>query len=278
MRGDEAYVIASGSRACDRLSKLAVLFAPTTSALLNETLPWARLRRVVDVGCGLGRVAALVAEHPQCPPDAVVVGLDLNAEVVDAARGAAAASQAAMSGRLSFHEAGIADAPQYGPADAVVVRCLLSHLPDVPAALSALFNTLRPGGMLIVEDVHAACVASEPAVPALARLCEWYAVAARARGASPDIADELPRLLCEAGFNVLDMRSVMPALRTPWARSIHADTMVAIAHSVEAAGLASKEEIEVTVAELSAWADRDEWHVTLPRTLQVVCLRPEQET
>ena len=76
MAQDSSYVIQSGTAALDRLELIARLYWPTTHAFLARHDPL-DLDRFLDVGCGIGDVATRIGN---------AIGVDINAEVVDASR------------------------------------------------------------------------------------------------------------------------------------------------------------------------------------------------
>jgi SAM-dependent methyltransferase len=94
--------------------------------------------RVLDVGCGTGRVAAALAER-----GAKVWGVDPSAEMLEVARSRVPASVGLKEGRaeaLPFRDAWF---------DGAV--CMLSvHLLDRPRALGELARVLVPGGRLVI--------------------------------------------------------------------------------------------------------------------------------
>lgn len=99
---------------------------------------------VLDVGCGTGSLAALLATAGHG-----VTGVDLAAGMVERAR--AKLSAAGLPGTFLVGDAG---APPTGEAsfDVVVARHLLWTLPDPQAALRAWVGRLRPGGTLLLVE------------------------------------------------------------------------------------------------------------------------------
>ena len=82
--------------------------------------------------------------------------------------------------------------------DVVYARFLLSNLPDPAGALVKLISMLRPGGLLIVEDVdHSGCVCA-PEVGAYRHYQRLYRLLAKRRGVDADIGARLPHLRTEA--------------------------------------------------------------------------------
>lgn len=113
------------------------------SRLLRRLLP-APPADVVDLGCGTGTVAVLLAAEGHD-----VRGLDLSDRMI-----AAATSKAEAAGvRVQFQQ-GDASVPPYPPAsaDVVLARHVLWALPDPSDALAAWVRLLRPDGRLVLIE------------------------------------------------------------------------------------------------------------------------------
>jgi len=93
--------------------------------------------RVLDVGCGMGRYAALVAEY-----GGEVVGVDVSRAVEKAAE---------LWPQCSFVQADIID-PPFAPEsfDLVYSFGVLHHLPDPIRGLLRCHELVKPGGRLLV--------------------------------------------------------------------------------------------------------------------------------
>ena len=98
---------------------------------------------VLDVGCGMGKLAAAIAGDRRR-----VVGLDLSPAMIARARQACASTRAQFAcGDFSEHD--FADAR----FDCVVTAAALHHMPS-EATIRRMQNLLRPGGRLIIHDVR----------------------------------------------------------------------------------------------------------------------------
>jgi SAM-dependent methyltransferase len=104
--------------------------------------------RVLDVGSGAGDVALLLADL--VGPRGRVVGVDTNAAILDTAR---ARVQAAGWRNVTFHAGDIHAVPPDGDFDAVVGRWLLMYVPDPAALLRSLATRLRPGGVMVFQEI-----------------------------------------------------------------------------------------------------------------------------
>ncbi len=127
-----------------------------TRALAEHVIALARLPpapRVIDVGCGYGATARLLArEH-----GARVTGMTLSS--------AQAAYAESVGGRPGDPEILVRDwlenGLQDGEADGVLAIETLSHMPDKPRVFSELARVLKPGARLVLTD-WLACAERRP--------------------------------------------------------------------------------------------------------------------
>lgn len=256
------YVIRGGVEGRERLRLLARVMRPTTRNLL-ERVGIAAGMACLDVGCGGGDVsfelAALVGGEGK------VVGLDIDEVKLELARGEAAGRNL---GNVTFHRSGIHDSNLRPEFDVVYARFLLTHLAEPSAALARMCEALRPGGMIVVEDIDFRGHFSHPECGALDRYVELYTHAVRRRKGDPHIGPRLPSLLHEAGLDEIGMHVVQPAGMDGDVKLINPITLENIADSVVQDGLASCDEVEAIIAELYEFARAPRTVVSLPRIVQ----------
>lgn len=102
-------------------------------------------RTCLDLACGSGRYLRVLRQRQvRC-----AVGLDLSAEMLAAAPGISAAL--GEFGRLPFAA---------NRFDWVVCGLAVGHTPDLPAFAAETARVLRPGGQLLLSDIHPAGIAA----------------------------------------------------------------------------------------------------------------------
>lgn len=118
------------------------LWAPRLGGLIAEEV--GADARILDIGCGTGFLARLLAAQGHR-----VTGQDVSSGMLEVA-----AERAAREGLEIEFEIGSAEQPPGGPFDAVVLRNVVWTLPGPADALRALADVLRPGGCLLISDAR----------------------------------------------------------------------------------------------------------------------------
>ncbi|MBX3027252.1 methyltransferase domain-containing protein [bacterium] len=264
MGADDArrYVIHGGARGVDRLRILGRVVAPTTRALLERAGVGPGMA-CLDVGCGGGDSTAELARL--VAPDGRVVAIDADAAAVDLARRTAAARGLAhVEFRVGLAGEG-ATAPEF---DVGYARFLLTHLRDPAAAVAWMRAHLRPGGVLVLEDIDFRGHFCHPANAAFDRYTALYAAVVQSAGADPFIGPRLPDLLRAAGCEAVAMQVVQPAGFDPDVKVMAAITTEGIAARAAAAGLATRAELASLAEALHAFARDPHSVMSLPRIVQ----------
>jgi malonyl-CoA O-methyltransferase len=99
-------------------------------------------KRVLDVGCGKGRFARVLAERY---PQAHITGTDISEAMLAFARAPIAPVSATMTA-LPFRDFAF---------DAVYATESLEHAVDIERAVSEMCRVLKPGGRLVIIDKNA---------------------------------------------------------------------------------------------------------------------------
>jgi ubiquinone/menaquinone biosynthesis C-methylase UbiE len=119
------------------------LFEPAHALMLGE-LDKLKPARVLDIGCGTGKLARRLAQRGSS-----VVGLDLCEPMVRQARGK-------LNGDGSRVRLAVGDSEHLpfaaGSFDAVTCSNSFHHYPNQAAVVREMFRVLQPGGRLLVLD------------------------------------------------------------------------------------------------------------------------------
>jgi SAM-dependent methyltransferase len=122
----------------DRPLRLFPIEEPPMTALIDTLRPGT----VLDAACGTGRYSTKLAERGH-----EVIGVDQSAAMLDLARAKLPAAD--------FRQGDLTALPLTDRSvDAVVCALALVHVPHVGSALDEFARVLRPGGRLIISDVH----------------------------------------------------------------------------------------------------------------------------
>lgn len=108
-------------------------------------LPLVGTERVLDAGCGSGRVTELLAARL---PQGRVVALDASAAMIEAAR----ARLAPFVGKIEYVVADLGrPLPIAEPVEAILSTATFHWVPDHDALFANLASVLRPGGRLVAQ-------------------------------------------------------------------------------------------------------------------------------
>lgn len=200
---------ATAAEAYQRFFEPAIA-TPVSGPLLDV----AQLRpgeRVLDVACGTGVIARRAAEL--VGPAGSVAGVDLSSDMIDVAKGAAPAPDAA---HVEWHVADAASLPVADASlDVVLCQMGLMFMADRAGAVAEMRRVLEPGGRVVVstpgpiQPVFRILEASieEDIDPALGRFVAGVF-------SMPD-PEQLAELLTSAGFTAVTATVVPVELRLP---------------------------------------------------------------
>src|SRR5208283_2330399 len=194
------YPLTHSQQELHRLSRQAQAYEPFTRQLFLQA-GIAPGMRVLDVGCGGGDVAFLVAGL--VGPGGEVVGTDC---VSSAVQWAISRAQFRSMSNIRFLEGDPTEMSFDEPFDAVVGRLILMYYPDPADALRKLQRHLCPGGLTVFQEFDIANCRSLPPVPTFDRAVALFQPTLLDTGARVQLGLELHQVYLDAGLPAPTMR------------------------------------------------------------------------
>jgi SAM-dependent methyltransferase len=233
-----AYALGHADAELERLQLQADIISPVTRRLIRDC-GIAPGMRVLDIGCGAGDVAMLLAEA--VGTSGAVVAIDREQRAIDAARG-----RAEKSGHRQIEFLVLPlDALRHDASfDAAVGRYVLVHQGDPAAMIRHAGAVVRPGGIVAFHE-PALNMLSEtfPPIDLFMRVAECLRTAVRSALPNYDVGSRLIACFEDAGLSgphiswesLVDGPPSSPIMR--WA----AKTYQVLYPQLAAAGLAAPE-------------------------------------
>jgi SAM-dependent methyltransferase len=261
--GEEKYALRGGQEGYDRLLLLARDRWPTTQALFQRA-GLAPGMRTLDLGCGGGEVSLRIAELVQ--PGGSVVGVDMDPVKLELAR--AEARRRGLT-NVEFRRSLANEWNEPASYDAVFSRFLLQHLRDPVGVLRRMWEGVRPGGLLIVEDADHEGWCCDPPNPGFEFHCRMLREVISAGGGDPTVGRRLLRHFRTAGIPDPVLTVEQPVRRGGDPRSLLVATVEMIRGSILEHDLARKEEIDAAVQSLTEYMGDPQSMVSGPRVFQL---------
>lgn len=258
----ENYVIRGGKEGYDRLKILSNILETSTSKLFKR-LGVAPGMRALDVGCGSGDVTMLLAG---CVKETgKVEGWDIDEYCLDAAR---AESKKRGLEQIEYRKIDINDFQGESKFDVVYARFLLSHLPDTAKVIQSLRDNVRPGGLLILEDVDFKGHFCFPDYDAFKDYVYLYTKLIKLKGGNANIGISLPRKLMDAHFTHVGQKVNNLCAMTGNIKLMAGLTLESIGDSLIENNLITEYELKDLINRLRAFARHDNTLMSMPRIVQ----------
>ena len=244
-RADD-YALGRSAAETERLILQHRIYSPITRQFLTSA-GVTRGMKVLDLGSGAGDVALLLADL--VGPEGRVVGVDMNADILDTAPRRVRAHGLA---NVEFRHGDVRSLDLATDFDAVVGRWILMYLPD-PAALVRLAGArLRPGGTVaFLESDLTTSVRTYPPAPLHEQITRWTTPPEGAPGPAIDMGLRLLRTFVDAGFPAPQLQLAAPIGGGPdWPGYAYvAGTLRSLLPFLEQMGAVTAEEADVDTLE-----------------------------
>jgi SAM-dependent methyltransferase len=211
----DVYVLDTGGNAAERLRLLDDVYGAFTRQLLIHAGVGPG-KRVLDVACGIGTISCWLAGRVGSAGS--VVAADVNPDQLVVAKGYWNEREDLQP--VEFIEASAYDTGLPSESfDIVHCRLLLCHLTKPENALGEMRRVLKPGGVLVSQELRLSNTLCYPDSPAYMRTVSLALEAGRRLGVNYDYGVELPAAVMDAGFQSPEVRVDLPAfLRGPGKR------------------------------------------------------------
>src|SRR5262245_37824450 len=257
------YAIRGGKEGKKRLDLLARVLRLTTTQLLDR-VGLIRGMKCLDVGCGGGHVAILMAGI--VGPEGRVIGTDTDAEILALARDDV---EAAKATNVRFQQLVGCACLWHEEFDVAYARFLLSHLNEPENCVAAMVEACAPGGSIVIEDTDFAGSFCYPTCAAYDRYKELYQKLVHQRGGDSNIGPKLPAMLRRAGIQGVELNVIQITHIRGEGKLMAPLTLSRISDALIAEGLATKDEVQQILTELNHIAADSETLISLPRIFQV---------
>ena len=264
----ERYVLRGGRWGDDRLRILARVRRAETLALLGRAGVGPG-QRCVDLGSGSGEVSFELARLTG--PDGSVTGIDMDEVKLALAREAAAERGL---GNVEFRAANVNDWTEPGSYDLVYSRFLLQHLSRPGDLIRRMWEAVRPGGVIAVEDADFDGLFCHPPNDGFDFYRRMLPRVVELNGGDAAIGRKLYRYFLLAGLPAPELRLVQDAGAVGDTKDLALSTLEASADAIVTAGLASADQVATALADLAAFAADPQTVCGSPRTFQLWARRP----
>ncbi len=220
--------------------------------------------KCLDAGCGGGmmtyEMANLVGVSGQ------VTGVDFDEEIIKLNKRELSDLQIQ---HISFQHTDIQTFNVEDEFDLIFARYLLSHLSNTKNVLSILVKALRPGGIILVEDVQFSGHICEPASEAFDAYLKWYSRVVELRGGDAELGARLPEMFVEAGLSHIGVQIAQPIGLTGPPKQMSLLTLDKIKIALLESKLTDESEFAKVRSQLESITHDVHTLMSIPRTFQV---------
>lgn len=245
----DRYVIRGGREGAQRLEILARSGAAAITAFWDR-IGVAAGFSCLELGCGPGYLSLALAER--VGPTGRVVAVDADAEAISLA---CERRDAAGLTNVEFIIADVYEVELPGDFDLAYSRLLLQHLSKPSAVVRRMWDAVRPGGVVAVEDADFEGGFCYPSDAGFEFWMQRYPSLLRHTGGDPTCGRKLVRTFGDAGLPAPAIDVTQRVDRDDPAKSLPLMTVEATATAMIDAGVAVESEIEAALGALRAFTE-----------------------
>ena len=252
-----------------RYQILSNILAPSTEAFIKQ----ANLNTGVnglDLGCGSGETTMLL--KTMIGPEGKITGIDSRATRLRIAKEKAHQNE---QSQVEFRYQNTLEWEEEQSYDLVYSRHFFHQLKDPLSMLQKVFNSLKPGGLAMIEELDFSKIQCFPNSYAFDRFVELYIEVVKRQGADPNIGKRLYPLYQQASFKNCQVQLVRPKFLTGKNKRITSLTLESISTILEKENLASQVELQALLSEIKSFEAQENTMITLPGIYQVSGYRME---
>ena len=241
----ENYPLGHSEAEAKRLMEQGAMLEDLTDDLLSRA-GLAPGMRVLDLGCGVGDVSLLAARI--VGEKGSVLGVDRSASSLEIARGRAKRrAEHCGPANISFVEADLNTFEPDGTFDAIIGRFVLHYVPERASMLHRLSQSLRPGGVMAMQEYDLSSFAQAPESALFAQFRRWILDGFKSAGGEPDTGSKLYATFLQAGLPCPQMVCAQRVHCGPEATSYEEATqgLRSLLPAVERNRIATATEIEI---------------------------------
>lgn len=263
VENENEYIISGGEEGKKRLDVISEILNRYTKNILEID---GRLdgKRFLDMGCGGGSIALMVAK--MVGKTGYVTAIDFDKEIVELARKDAIQHRI---NNVTYKTLNAYDIDYKDVFDIAYARFLLSHLKDPLTVIRNMLKALKPKGRLIIEDVDFSGHFCIPGCKAFDSYLHYYVTAAKNNGQDANIGLSLVKLFKIANVRSVEFDVIQPAYNHGKGKWVAYLTMTRIKETIIKQGLASADDIRHILEQLEEFAKNEDSIISLPRIFRV---------
>ena len=244
-----------------RQQVLAQALADSTMAFLKK-IQFRNGMQGLDLGCKTGEVTRILNS---LIGNGNMTGIDMSATNIQIAR--EIARQNLNKSNIEYRHENIPEWSEKQCYNFVYSRLLFNQLREPLPMLRQIINSLKTGGIAMVEDLDFSQLHCFPNSFAFDRFVELYIAMKERYGTDANIGNQLSNLFRQAGFSNIQVQLARPTFLTGESKKIASLTLESIAANLLEEKLTTSTELQALLFEIKAFEAQAQSMISLPGNL-----------